>query len=202
MQDHRVATPADCNEHFFRSLATVLEKLHTVPYKEEFGLPKVRIVDQIAKFRKLSLEKGSVPLPDAMHEDLMALARGFDAEDMILCHRDLAWENILMKDSSGTDLLIIDFEYAGFAHYLWEYASFILESGINADARALFARICGITSPEDLARLRHMEMLVDYTWGQWGYIQGYFDYSQIKLKRLEKHYAEYAANATRQARRE
>ena len=194
MAEHRITTPADSTPEFFASLAKVLERLHTITHKDEYGLAKVRIADQFEKFRKLFLEKGGRPLPATMHDDLVALASEFDAEDSVFCHRDLAWENILVKDDSGAELLLIDFEYAGFAHYLWEYASFILEAGMNASARDMFASICGIVSPEDRARLRQMEMMVDYTWGMWGFIQGYFDYSQIKFKRLQKHYEEYTGH--------
>ena len=191
MQDHRISTAADANPEFFSSLAHVLQRLHSITFREEYGLPGVRIADQFDKFRKLFLEKGGQPLPASVHDDLVDLAGVFDAEDRVFCHRDLAWENILIKDAKGTDLLLIDFEYAGFAHYLWEYASFILEAGMNGATRDLFATICGIVSPEERTRLRQMEMLVDYTWGMWGFVQGYMDYSLIKFKRLKKHHAEY-----------
>ena len=200
MDKHRVATPADGNEKFFASLCDVLEKLHSVKYAASFGLPSVSIVEQISKFQLLFLEKGGSPLSDEKHNELIRLAALFDAEEPVLCHRDLAWENILVTDAQGSDLLLIDFEYAGFAHPLWEYASFILESSMEAETRSLFAGIAGITTERELLRLREMEMLVDYTWGMWGYIQGYFDYSQIKFKRLKRHLANYLAMRDKEAR--
>ena len=191
MEKHRVAIPADGNQKFFASLCAVLEKLHSVKFSASFGLPSVSIVEQISKFQQLFQAKSGSPLPDEKHNELIRLAALFDAEESVLCHRDLAWENILVTDSQGANLLLIDFEYAGFAHPLWEYASFILECSMDTESRSLFAGIAGITTGRELLRLREMEMLVDYTWGMWGYIQGYFDYSQIKFKRLNRHLTEF-----------
>ncbi len=104
----------------------------------------------------------------------------------MLCHRDLALENILVSGKHGKDMYIIDFEYAGFAHPIWETASFILESGMDETARLQFAEASGLGEESALQRLWEMESLVDYVWGLWGVERGYIDYADNKLKRMAR----------------
>ena len=180
MSDHRVAVSSDLELGFFKSLATALAKLNGIHHTAESPLQPMLIGDQILKFESLT-GKSAPPLQRAW---LLEKASMFDSEPQVLCHRDLALENILVSGGHGQDIQIIDFEYAGFAHPLWEVASFILESGMNAEAREEFARCCGVTNAGEGSRLWEMESLVDYVWGLWGLERGYIDYSNIKLKRM------------------
>ncbi len=180
MADHRVAVSEDLEPRFFRSLARTLAKLNSIPHTAESPLPPMLIRDQILKFESLTGESA----PPAQRAWLLERADVFDGEPQVLCHRDLALENILVSGDHGRDLLIIDFEYAGFAHPLWETASFILEAGMDATAREQFVNSRGITDVGEGSRLWEMESLVDYVWGLWGLERGYIDYSNIKLKRM------------------
>ena len=191
MHTHKVATPADGTDAFFAALDHQLQKLHAISYSVDYGLPETLIVDQINKFHALYTEKGGKPLPENMVKNLLTVAEKFDSQPFVLCHRDLAWENILVDGPDGANMLLIDFEYSGFAHPLWEYASFILESDMNDATRTRFTQVCGITSKEELHKLGQMEMLVDLVWGMWGFCQGYFDYAQNKFKRLTINYSRY-----------
>ena len=138
------------------------------------------IGEQIDRFEKLT---GKTATP-TQRDWLLEKAAEYDAEPQVLCHRDLALENILVSGDHGKDLLLIDFEYAGFAHPIWEIASFILESGMDPEAREQFATACGITEEREKTRLWEMESLVDYIWGLWGFERGYLEYSEIKLNRM------------------
>ncbi len=180
LPNHRDAVAGDLEPRFFASLSAALHKLNSIPHGPDSPLAPLFITDQILKFEKLS-GKG---LTGPEREWIMRRAAAFDAEPQVLCHRDLALENILVSGDHGADLHVIDFEYAGFAHPIWETASFILESGMSFEAREQFAEARGVTSAEDKQRLWEMEILVDYVWGMWGYERGYIDYSDNKFKRM------------------
>ena len=163
-------------------LPITLERLHSSAHTPASPLAPLLITDQILKFEKLSGKAA----PAAERDWILQKAAAFDSEPQVLCHRDLALENILVRDKHGEDLHIIDFEYAGFAHPVWETASFVLESGMGPEPREAFAAARGITAEADKRRLWEMETLVDYVWGMWGFVQCYYDYSDIKLKRMER----------------
>ncbi|SBV97108.1 Choline/ethanolamine kinase [uncultured delta proteobacterium] len=180
MSEHRVAVAEDLEPGFFASLAAKLKVLNSIPHTPESPLAPMLIADQITKFETLTKKTA----PPAQRAWLLAKAREYDAEPQVLCHRDLALENILVSGDHGKDLLLIDFEYAGFAHPIWEIASFILESGMDPEAREQFATACGITEEREKTRLWEMESLVDYVWGLWGFERGYLEYSEKKLNRM------------------
>ncbi len=186
---HRVALPRDLEPRFFARLAEVLHKLHTIKHGPDSPLPPMLITEQILKFEKLLGRTA----PAEQREWILARAAAFDAEPQVLCHRDLALENVLVSGDHGADMHIIDFEYAGFAHPIWEFASFILEAGMDETQGIQFAEACGITSPSEKRRLWEMSILVDYVWGMWGHVQGYFDYAEIKLKRMARKLKEILA---------
>ena len=184
MHAHRIANAEDFGPPFFGALAEKLRRMHTIRHDDASPLQPMYITDQILKFEKIFDGLAPRKVEPQQRHWIMEKARAFDNEPQVLCHRDLAPENILVKDHLGTDLLLIDFEYAGFTNPLWEIASFILESDMNEKSRLEFAAAYGITSTEELTRLLEMEILVDYVWGMWGFISHYLDYSENKFKRL------------------
>jgi CTP:phosphocholine cytidylyltransferase-like protein/thiamine kinase-like enzyme len=178
LPEHRISEADDFNTEYFMSLACCLRKMHNIGHSSNYGLAPVAIVRQIELFEQQS---GYVA-PEPFHAYLLDRAAYFDQEPCVLCHRDLLLENIMVLNKRGDGLLLIDFEYAGFAHPLWDYASFILESGIEGAVRENFIQCCGI--PEDQKdSLWDMEILQDYIWGLWGKVNHYQDYAFMRVKR-------------------
>ena len=187
LDTHRISSFHDMEEDFFAQLANALEKLHSLSYTQAARLSPLYIAEQMAVYEKQS----GMVATEEQRAWLLKKATAFDAQPQVLSHRDLLLENILVSGNGGQGLQLIDFEYAGFAHPLWDAASFILEAGIAGETRAAFINACKITEVEELA---HMEILVDYIWGLWGMTNGYVDYGQNRLARFSARFDAIKAN--------
>ncbi|MEG2173562.1 MAG: phosphotransferase, partial [Desulfovibrionaceae bacterium] len=154
--------------------------LHRVEYSPVQTLQPVYIAQDMLMYEQQS---GFV-CPEHARARLLEYAREFDAAPQVLCHRDLLLENILII-SEGTDIHVqlIDFEYAGFTHPLWDVASFILEADMSMDQRAEFAMAYGLPPDVIATALARMEIVVDYVWGLWGLVNGYGEYGKNRLHR-------------------
>lgn len=198
--EHRISTRRDCTKPYFAALAAMLHDMHTVQHTKDNPLKPLYIAQDIELYEAQSGRMAG----ERQRRWLLDRAREFDAEPQVLCHRDLLLENILVRDASGRDMQLIDFEYAGFTHPLWDAASFNLEAGIEGETRREFMRALeqassktteqgsgqaavhtGGQSPAEshADALWHMEILVDYVWGLWGLVNGYVEYGENRLHR-------------------
>jgi len=178
LEGYRTATAEDMVRPFFDALGALLTRLHHVPYSTAYGFSPLYIKQQIEMYETQS---SLVADPD-QRAWLMDKAAFFDASPPVLCHRDLLLENILFQEGENyATTQLIDFEYAGFTHPLWDPASFILEAELEGESRQLFIQAMELgRSAEELL---WMEILVDYVWGMWGVVNHYADYAENRLKR-------------------
>ena len=178
LEGYHIVTQSDMNLSFFRQLAALLKRLHTVRYDECYGMTSTSITSQIELYE----QRSGLAAPPEQRAWLFEKAKYFDAMPQVLCHRDLLLENILVLPGDYSTIQLIDFEYAGFAASLWDSASFILEAGIEDDTRDQFIAAMQIDG-EKREDLFWMEILVDYVWGMWGQVNNYLDYAENRLKR-------------------
>lgn len=179
LPEHRTSRSEDMTARYFAGLAHCLAQMHAVCSSACPELEPTYIGRQMELYENRTGNRAAPPY----HSWLRSKAAEFDNGETVLCHRDLLLENIMVLDNHGTDMQLIDFEYAGFAHPLWDYASFILESGISGDVRDTFLAECGIRDEAARQRVWHMEILQDYIWGMWGQVNQYQDYAAERLKR-------------------
>ena len=62
-------------------------------------------------------------------------------------------------------------------------ASFILEAELTGETRHRFFEISAPAFNQEI--LLRMEILVDYIWGLWGYVNGYCEYGEKRLQRAK-----------------
>lgn len=183
LDGHRTSRQSDMGEKYFRQLADLLARMHAYRLEDHPDFEPMSILGELLAYEG-RLEAGQAVFFEL--EDVALLrqwAGQFDKGPQVLCHRDLVLENILIRPDGG-DMQLIDFEYAGFGHPLWDSASFILEAGLEGELRRRFFTISAPDwSEEDLIK---MEILVDYIWGIWGYVKNYGEYARKRLKRAKK----------------
>ena len=178
LEGYRIATAEDMTRPFFDALASLLKRLHSVPFPASCPFPPMYLKSQIELYEAQS---GILAEPE-LRDWLMEKAAFFDASAPVLCHRDLLLENILFQEGEYSTTQLIDFEYAGFTHPLWDSASFILEADLADAPRKQFIESMKLDE-DGAAHLLWMEILVDYVWGMWGLVNRYADYAENRLKR-------------------
>ena len=181
LEQHRISTRRDATPAYFRRLASLLQMLHSLPHRQDSPLQPLYIAADMQLYEGQCGRRASEP----QRRWLLERARAFDAEPQVLCHRDLLLENILVSGPDGQGMQLIDFEYAGFTHPLWDTASFILEAGIEGETRQAFVHACGLAQEEQGVALWHMEIVVDYVWGLWGLVNNYEEYGENRLHRAD-----------------
>jgi thiamine kinase-like enzyme len=116
-----------------------------------------------------------VALPGGYH-DVVAQAAGIRqvlaTQDLPLapCHCDPLCENFL---DDGTQMWIVDWEYAGMNDPMWDLGDLSVEGGFDAtqDAALLQAYFGGAPSPADHGRMVIYKAMCDLLWTLWGLIQ-------------------------------
>ena len=84
---------------------------------------------------------------------------------LVFCHNDLVKGNLLFKD---TKLYIIDYEYAGLNHPMFDLASFISENNINDQAMInLFLKTYFTDKPIQKRTFNIYIKFLDYLWYYW-----------------------------------
>lgn len=177
LETHRVTNAEDLTFSYFVKLWDMLEKMHAILYAPDMPVKALYIGDDIRLYEQQSGRRADA----AVRQWLLDKAALFDRDRPVLCHRDLLLENILVSGPEGQGMQLIDFEYAGFTHPLWDAASFILEAGMEGESRETFLRACRLEDRRE--ELGHMEILVDYIWGLWGLVNDYTEYGERRLGR-------------------
>lgn len=192
---HRVSDGYDMDDAFFKRLAALLSMLHAKIWNQNLKIRPLFIRQEMAKYEERERERERInnrssvipsnfPIFSAdAKRRLSVWAETFDQGPCVLCHRDLLLENILVAGEAGCDMQLIDFEYAGFTHPLWDTASFILEAELTGETRHRFFEISAPAFNQE--SLLRMEILVDYIWGLWGYVNGYCEYGEKRLQRAK-----------------
>ena len=150
-------------------IAASVRRLHTA---EAFDFD----FDMFAVQRRYldTVQAHGFPLPDRYTEfmprlDEIATVLAMHPPPLVPCHNDLLAENFV---DDGSQVWIIDFEYAGNNDPCFEIGNLASESHLDADATAaLTAAYFGRDDPELLARVQLYGLLAQYGWTLWGTIQ-------------------------------
>lgn len=145
-----------CSTHFLESLAITLRKLHSIKLRAGF-LP-ISLLDEISKYESLSQRR---IVSKNQHALIVQIAQQLQADEQVLCHRDLLRGNIMYN---GKDVKLVDFEYAGFSSRLWDIANFICEFDLSNIQAREFIALYGEVSEKEVNQAR---ILVHYIWGLW-----------------------------------
>lgn len=128
--------------------------------------------------------KAKLPVDiDALLEDARRLSGRIAPFVPVLCHNDLLPANIL---DDGHSVLLVDWEYAGIGHPLFDLAGVSANSGFDDSLDALFLAFYRSTTdvcPRDLAELRILKTMSLLREALWSAIQSVasnipFDYTQ------------------------
>lgn len=151
------ASPAN-----LRRLAESLRRLHRLP------VPRgVRAVDYARQARWLA---DALPAGDPINAMLApraaaAFARiGDGGHATTLCHNDLHHLNVL---DDGARLWLVDWEYGGCGHPLFDVASFLSLQDLGPTPTATFLEAYGGLAPIDLGHLEDARWLFDYVQWLW-----------------------------------
>jgi thiamine kinase-like enzyme len=128
---------------------------------------------------------------DELHEAASAIEAVFDPRSLesTMCHNDLLPANVLLTPER---LWIIDYEYAGMNHAVFDLANLSVNCGFDdaADHRLLMA-YDGDVSDRRLAQLALMKMMSEMREGMWAVVQQAIsnlttiDFGEYAASRLE-----------------
>lgn len=108
--------------------------------------------------------------------------------EKVPCHNDLVPENILLQ---GDNLYIIDWEYSGMNDFVFDIASFFIETNLSEEFQNLFLEEYFERGNVDIEQIKQEIILYqfcqDILWYIWTLIkeEDYTDYGQIRLNRAK-----------------
>lgn len=102
----------------------------------------------------------------------------------VLCHRDLQLPNILFN---GSEIKLIDFEYAGFSCIEWEFGNLVAELELT---QAQIEHIIHYYNKNSLQTLTFQSviegsLMANYIWALWGWIYNRIDLGRDYLFRFQ-----------------
>lgn len=154
-----------------RRAAQSLRRVHDCgrPFKNRFEL--FQMIDEYLDV----LAKKTAPLPDGYHDvkrEAEAVRTALNARPLpiVPCHCDPLAENFL---DTGTQVYVIDWEYAGNNDPMWDLGDVSVEAGFGAeqDEALLTAYFGGNPSANDRGRMVLYKAMCDLLWTLWGIIQ-------------------------------
>jgi len=125
---------------------------------------------------------------DALLEDARRLAHRIGPSRPVLCHNDLLAANLI---DDGRRLWLVDWEYAGVGHPLFDLANASANAGLSDDQdRALLEAYRGHLDPRELADLRIFKAVSLLRESLWSTIQTVasdidFDYHRYAVENLQ-----------------
>lgn len=180
MQDFRNADFSDINDDFLRLCVTKMKVLHSIKFNATLNIPKISLLDEIAKYENLAFINITTKKE---HKYLLDIARKFDkTAESVLCHRDLQLPNIMiLKTNIIKDIKFIDFEYAGFSCVAWELGNFSAELNLTKRQISFIAKCYGNISTLEILQ---GQLLSNYIWCLWGFIYERIDLARDYLARF------------------
>ncbi len=166
----RPAGPADVAERV-DDIAGALRAFHEC----DLSLPvSFWVPDLMGEYARIMAERGAHPNEE--YEQAAAVAArigsvvGLDRPRP--CHNDLLAGNILLA-SEGGGIMIVDWEYAGMGHPLFDLGNLAVNNELDeaAEGRLLAAYRGDEPSPLERATLKLMRVLSDAREGAWGALQ-------------------------------
>jgi thiamine kinase-like enzyme len=171
-------------------VATTLRRIH-----EGGPIPGRFDSFRVVEAYRATAEEHGVRIPDAFsaakeHADKIESARG--SQPRRPCHNDLLNANFI---DDGTNLRIVDWEYAGMGDVFFDLANFSINHELGeAENEALLTAYFEELRFEDLASLRLMRFMSDFREAMWGVVQqgiseldfDFVAYAREHFERLER----------------
>jgi thiamine kinase-like enzyme len=134
------------------------------------------VPDLLAGYAELVAQRGGV-LPGSYRttqELVSRIAEVLPLTEPVPCHDDLLPGNILAADSDPGQAVLVDWEYAGMGHRLFDLANLAVNNEFEPDAqdRLLEAYFGEPPTPGRQAALRLMMLVSDAREAAWGVVQG------------------------------
>jgi thiamine kinase-like enzyme len=151
------------------------------------------VPDLLDSYAELVVQHGHVlPGSYAPARELVAqIADALPLDHPVACHNDLLHANLLAV--SGGSVLVVDWEYAGMGHRLFDLGNLAVNNdfGEAAERQLVRAYFGSAESPKHLAGLRLMRLMSDAREAMWGVVQSAiseldFDFSGYAAKHFER----------------
>ena len=144
-------------------VARMLRRFHdSAPIGGRFDAFRV-----VEAYRATAIEHG-VPVPadyDRAHEVALAIERRREGAPNRPCHNDLLAANFI---GDGTQLWIVDWEYAGMGDPYFDLANFAVNNGLDEFSERRFLAAYGAEDPDGFVLMRFMS---DFREAMWGVVQ-------------------------------
>jgi thiamine kinase-like enzyme len=178
------------------SVARALRAFHDsgIELPVRFWVPEL-----LTSYAQTVAERGGVlPRRYALAEDVAArIAAVLPLTDPVPCHNDLLAANLLrVQSSDGPTVMLVDWEYAGIGHRLFDLGNLAVNNEFDdrAHERLLTAYYEEPLTPGRLAALQLMRLMSDAREAAWGVVQDaiseldfdFADYAERHFDRLER----------------
>ncbi|HUO74672.1 MAG TPA: choline kinase family protein [Solirubrobacteraceae bacterium] len=157
------------------------------------------VPELLASYAQTVAERGGVLPPRyTLAEDLAGrIARALPLSDPVPCHNDLLAANLLrVQSSEGPPVMLVDWEYAGIGHRLFDLGNLAVNNEFDdgAHERLLAAYYDEPPTAARVAALQLMRLMSDAREAAWGVVQGaiseldfdFGDYAERHFDRLER----------------
>lgn len=181
------------NKQSITLLAKKLKALHQsrIVFKNEFNVftefDKYILINEEKRREKgggcQNIDEKLLALFNLCREYFISLNR-----KKVPCHNDLVPENILLQ---GDNLYIIDWEYSGMNDFVFDIASFFIETDLSEEFQNLFLEEYFEKGSIDIEQIKQEIILYqfcqDILWYVWTLIkeEEYTDYGQTRLNRAK-----------------
>jgi thiamine kinase-like enzyme len=156
------------------------------------------VPELLERYAETARERGGV-LPEAYPEIQALVARIAQAlplTDAVPCHDDLLPGNLLARDDEPDRAVLVDWEYAGMGHRLFDLGNLAVNNDFDAAAeeRLLTAYFGEPPDQRRTAALQLFRLVSDAREGAWGVVQGclseldfdFDDYASKHFARLQE----------------
>ena len=174
-------------------IAKALLRLHAL---SPIHAKKSDLLLDIGKYRKMSLNREMFPISDETRALMHSYIQKNQYRDMVLCHRDMMYNNILIHDAQNS-IMLIDWEYSGKINRHWDLGCLLSESVLHFNIEPdsikntllqYYYQAGGMAFvPEDLMM---WAAIVDYVWAEWALAKSAIgedcvEYGRTRIKKCE-----------------
>jgi thiamine kinase-like enzyme len=156
------------------------------------------VPDLLADYARIVAQRGGeLPAAYRSAQDLVArIAAVLPLSDPVPCHDDLLPGNILAADAEPDRAVLVDWEYAGMGHRMFDLANLAINNEFETDSQShlLEAYFGEPPPPGRHAALRLMMLVSDAREAAWGVVQGviseldfdFLDYADEHFARMRR----------------